>query len=145
MAMNRTCTLLALAAALSSTACNERVDPPTSPQYALLPGCNVTLTRLSPNPQVVTHNTTGHVTSWHIRNNATTAITLTGQTLKKTGNVTAVHPDNWVNFPYTLAAGSLIDADLTYDVGAVGNGSVSMTVSASCGSFALPGYSVTIQ
>lgn len=149
--------VFAVVASVVTIACGTERSGPTGPETSTKNElsiqctggacqCNVALTRLSPNPQVVTHNTSGHNVSWHIINNGTSAITLTGETLTKKGNVTAVHSGNWAPFPHTLAAGSRIDADLTYDVGAAGSGSVSMNVSSTpCGTLSLPGYSVTIQ
>ncbi len=109
------------------------------------PPCNPALSRAMSNPLVVTNNTSDNGASWFIKNNGTSALTLTGQSASRTGNVTSVTANNWVPFPYALAAGAQIDADVLFDVGAAGTGTVSLSVSSSCGTLSLPTFSVTIN
>ena len=120
----------------------------TNPSLAEVPGggsCNVQLSYLGPKVLVVNRFTTNNNASWHIANNGSSGVTLRGQTLSKSGKVTAVRPNVWAPFPYTLPPGTMIDADLRFDVGGAGTGSVGMTVSSSCGSLVLPTHPVSVQ
>jgi hypothetical protein len=123
----------------------DKPDLPLSPSLAVTPTCNVTMTYLGPKGLTVGPNSANNNASWFVTNNGTSAATLTGQTLSKSGAVTAVRTNVWAPFPYSLAAGSRIDADLRFDVGASGTGSVGMTVSSSCGAIVAPAHPVTIQ
>lgn len=105
--------------------------------------CNVTKSRFSPNPQHAPPNTANHDVAWLLHNNGS-AITLTGETRTSSGNITGTHHSIWVIYPYTLAAGGGIDADMLFDAGAAGSGTVGMTVHANCGNIILPSYSVLI-
>ena len=128
---------------MTSWGCTQ-LDQALSPSRATATTCSVKLSYLGSKFITVVHNSTNNNASWQITNTGTTAITLTGQTLSKSGNVTAVHPNVWAPFPYSLLPGHTIDSDLRFDVGAAGSGSVGMTVSSGCGSLVLPAHPVTI-
>lgn len=140
----RLTSLLAASLAIAWWGCSKP-DEPLSPSFATTAACNVTVTYLGPKTLAVSPNSSNNNASWHINNNGSSAVSLTGQTLSKSGAVTAVKTNIWAVFPYSLAAGSKIDADLRFDVGASGTGSVGMTVSSSCGSLVAPAHLVTIQ
>jgi hypothetical protein len=147
----RTVSLIPMAASflLVLSACDTAREP-SSPSLAEVPGggggsCNIQLAYLGNKILVVNRWTTNNNASWHIINNGSSAVTLSGQTLSKSGKVTAVRPNVWAPFPYSLPGGSRIDADLRFDVGGVGTGSVGMTVSSSCGSLVLPAHPVSVQ
>jgi hypothetical protein len=123
----------------------SKPEEPLSPSLATTASCNVTMTYLGTKVLTVSPNSTNNNASWNVNNNGTSAVTLTGQTLSKSGTVTEVLPNVWAPFPYSLAAGSKIDADLRFSVGASGTGSVGMTVSSSCGSIVAPVHPVVIQ
>lgn len=133
---------LATAAALAS-ACDGHRDA-LSPSTAVVPTCNVTMTYLGPKGLTVSPNSTNNTASWFVNNNGTSAVTLTGQTVSRSGSVTAVRTTSWTRFPTSLDAGSRIDADVLFDVGASGTGSVGMTVSTNCGSVVAPAHLVSV-
>lgn len=123
----------------------SKPEEPLSPSLATTAACSVTMTYLGTKVLTVSANSTNNNASWHVNNNGTSAVTLTGQTLSRGGAVTAVDSNHWAPFPYSLAAGSKIDADLRFNVGASGTGTVGMTVSSSCGSIVAPAHPVVIQ
>jgi hypothetical protein len=142
---------LAASCLVALTACDSNREP-SSPSFAEIPGdgggtggCNISLVHLGGKVLTVNRWTTNNNASWHIINNGSSAVTLTGQTLTKSGKVIAVRPNSWAPFPYNLAGGTRIDADLRFDVGGVGTGSVGMTVSSSCGNLVLPPHPVQVQ
>jgi hypothetical protein len=107
--------------------------------------CNLALTYTAGATLTVTANSTGNRAAWLIQNKGSRAVRLKGQTLSSSGAVTAVHPQSWAKFPYTLAAGAQITAALAFDVGSSGTGSVGLVVSSSCGSLVLPTESVNVE
>jgi hypothetical protein len=123
----------------------SKPEEPLNPSLATTASCNVTMTYLGTKTLIVSPNSTNNNASWHVNNNGTSAVTLNGQTLSKSGVVTAARTNVWAPFPYSLAAGSKIDADLRFDVGASGTGTVGMTVSSSCGSIVAPAHLVSVQ
>jgi hypothetical protein len=141
-----TLSLSALAGFLMLTLsnCGEAPDS-LSPSLATAPTCTMSFTYIGTKILTVKANSTNNDAGWFINNDGSNAITITGQTVTKSGNITAVRAINWAPFPYSLGAGSRIDADLFFDAGAPGNGSVGMTISTSCGTKTLPVHPVVIQ
>jgi hypothetical protein len=93
----------------------------------------------------VSANTTNNDAQWFIKNTGSNSVTVNSQTLSKSGNVTAVHDGQWVGFPFTMAPGFQLDADVFFDVGSAGTGTVGLSVSTSCGTKVFPTYNVTIN
>jgi len=134
---------LATSVLLGLSACGESRDP-VSPSFVPGGSCSVQVTYSGTKVLTVPHNTTNNVAGWFIKNTGTSAITLNSETRTKSGNVTATRYSAWVIYPHTLAAGTQIDADLFYDVGAAGSGTVGMKVFASCGTITLPNHLINI-
>jgi hypothetical protein len=117
-----------------------------APSLATVPsGCSVTFTYIGSKVLTVPANSRNNDAGWFINNAGTTTVTITGQTVSKSGSVTAVRPINWATFPFTMDVGERIDADLFFDVGASGTGGVGMGISTSCGAKTLPAHVVSIQ
>ncbi|HEX5963038.1 MAG TPA: hypothetical protein VFY42_04905 [Gemmatimonadales bacterium] len=140
---NRLLLAFATSGSLAVAACDQSNETPLRPSF--VESCVVQITRPLANPLVVQDHTTDNNATWFIKNNGTGAVTLTGQILSKSGNVTAVHPNAWAGFPFNLAPGSQIDADLRFDTGNVGTGTVGMKVTSNCGTLTLKAYNVTIN
>lgn len=134
----------ALPAGLSMTACDSARDA-LSPSLATAPSCTISFTYIGNKTLSVKANSTNNDAGWFINNDGGNAVTISGQSVSKSGNVTAVRAINWASFPTTLGPGSRIDADLFFDAGAAGTGGVGMTISTSCGTKSLPIHPVSIQ
>jgi hypothetical protein len=130
--------LLAIALAAMSTLAFRPAEPARE-------ACNVTLTRLQPTNQTVATFQTGLTASWHIKNNSATSFTISSQTPTSTGAITGTTANAWITIPGTFPGSFLVDADMNYDTGAAGSGTVGLTLNASCGSIVFPAYNITIQ
>ena len=135
--------VLALFGLLGLSGCGGQPDA-LSPSFAT-GTCTLTFTHIGGKTLTVQANSVNNDAGWFIKNTGAVSATITGQTVSKSGNVTAVRPINWATFPYTLAVGGQIDADLFFDAGAPGTGNVGMTISTSWGSKVLPNHPVVIQ
>jgi hypothetical protein len=145
--MTRSTPFLAACAAavlLGLSACAGESRDPLSPSLAAGSTCSYQITYENPKFLTVPHNSSSWA-GWFIKNTGTNGITFTGETRTRSGSVTGTGATNWVPYPYTLAAGSQIDADLTFTTGAPGSGTVGMTVASSCGSIVLPNHFVTVN
>jgi hypothetical protein len=137
--------LFATSVLLGLSACGES-QTPVSPSLAEgSAGCSYRVLYANPKYLTVPRNSTNNVAAWFIQNRGTTGITFTNETHHKSGRVIATRRTGWAPYPYTLAPGSQIDADLFFDVGGAGSGTVGMTLSSSCGSITLPNHIVTVQ
>jgi hypothetical protein len=106
--------------------------------------CNVTLTYLGPKNITVGTYTSGNTASWQIANNGA-AFTISSQTPTSSGAITGTTSNLWFSIPGTFPASFGTDADISFDVGAAGTGSVGLTLDASCGTITFPNHPVTIQ
>lgn len=137
---------LGCALALTVVTCTKPEEP-LEPSFAVS-SCVLTLTQAQTNPLTVPANSTWNQASWFIKNTGTGAVSLTGQQLSAVPKppITAVRLIAWTSFPTSLAPGEQIDAEIAFDVGASGTGSVGLTVKTSCaGDKALPAYSVAVS
>jgi hypothetical protein len=143
---NRTCMLRAVAGSLALTllSCDKAPDS-LSPSLATAPSCTISFTYIGSKTLTVQANSKNNDAGWFINNDGTTAVTINGQTVSKSGNIAAVRAINWASFPATLGPGTRIDADLFFDAGAAGTGSVGMSITTSCGTKTLPIHPVVIQ
>ena len=137
---------LGCALALTIVTCTKPEEP-LEPSFAVS-SCVLTLTQAQTNPRTVPANSTWNQASWFIKNTGTGTVSLTGQQLSAVPKppITAVRLIAWTSFPMSLAPGEQIDAEVAFDVGASGTGSVGLTVKTSCaGDKALPAYSVAVS
>ena len=148
--MRRTTALIPLvASSLFGTWSCSKPDEALNPSLDVTPSsCPLQVTAEPPVTITVAPNSTNNSASWYIKNNGSSAVTITSQTLPiAKPPITAIRKTTWITFPYSLAGGSLIDADLVFDVGAGGSGTLGgLTIGTSpCGSTVLPSRPVVVQ
>jgi hypothetical protein len=125
--------LVALLAACAPDGTDLATGPTDGPM--LSPGtCSFSVTRTSPDTLVASANTTDNVGgSWFLLKTSSAGVTLLSQTLSGGGQVTAVNPTTWTNFPQALPAQpQTIDADMFYNTGSAGTGSIGMSLKYKC-------------
>jgi hypothetical protein len=107
--------------------------------------CGFTVTKMGSDP-THTHNS-GPFTddTWQIKNTGSVNLSITNDIPNKDGHIASVSKDAWVIFPHTLTPMSTIDADVSYNTGAVGSGSVGDSIVTNCGTKAGVTFLVTIN